>query len=74
MELSKAFPNHSKKENDGSDFDLDILRVIHVKKSLKPDELSKFAIEEHNERVAKEKLQKQIEEEIKEEEDMFENN
>ena len=75
MELSKAFPNISKKNIDDSDFDLDILRTIHVKKSLKPEELSRFACEEHDERVAKEKLQKQIENEIKEleEEYMLEN-
>ena len=41
---------------------------MHVKKSLKPSELSKFAIEEHNERIAKEKIQKQIEKELEEEE------
>ena len=73
MKLSKAFPKHS---NIGSDSysDLDILRTINVKKALKPEELSRFAIEEHNERIAKKKLQMQIENEIKEEEDMFENN
>jgi len=74
MELSKIFPNYSNKNIDVSDFDMDILRTMHVKKSLKPAELSKFAIEEHDERIAKEKLQKQIEQEIKEGEEELENN
>ena len=71
MELSKIFPNYSNKNIDVSDFDMDILRTMHVKKSFKPSELSKFAIEEHDERIAKEKLQKQIEDEIREEEEEY---
>ena len=71
MELSKIFPNYSNKNIDVSDFDMDILRTMHVKKSLKPSELSKFAIEEHNERIAKEKLQKQIEKELEEEDEEY---
>ena len=70
MKLSKAFPKHSSIDI-GTGSELDILRTIRVKKSLTPEELSRFAVEEHNERILKEKLQKEIEDEIKEEEEQY---